>query len=81
MIVPVEADILTPLLIRRRLGITTFVAALIFAAVCVPFFLGLRRKRREPLVWGGRPLLIATAVILSLNVLWFGSVLIYNLFR
>jgi hypothetical protein len=81
MVLPVEVGILTPLLIHHRLGLAALVATLFFSAVCVPLFVGLRRKRRQQLLWGGRAFLIATGFVLSLNLLWFASVLMYNLFR
>ena len=81
MVLPVEADILDPALRHGRFILASIVAGFFFAVVFTPFFLAMRRRRREPVVWGGRGFLIATGVILVLNVLWFASILIYQLFR
>jgi len=81
MIVPVEADILDPVFHRGRFGLAVLVAIFFFAIVFTPFFLAVHRKRREPLAWRGRGLLIATGVILVLNFLWFALISIYQLFR
>ena len=81
MIVPVQVDILDPALRTGRFGGASIVFPLFFAAVFTPFWMSVRRRRREPLNWGSFGFLIATGVILSLDVLWFASVLIYQSFR
>jgi hypothetical protein len=81
MIVPVEADILDPVFRSGRFGIAALVAAFFFAIVFTPFLFAVHRRRREPLAWRGRGFLITTGVILVLNLMWFVSILIYQLFR
>jgi hypothetical protein len=81
MVVPVQVGVLTPPLQAGRFGAASLVFALFFAAVFTPFWMSVRRRRREPLLWGSLGGLVATGVILSLDVLWFASVLIYQLFR
>jgi hypothetical protein len=81
MVVPVEVGILDPALRGHRFVGASIVAAFFFAVVFAPFFLAVRRRRREPSVWRGGGFLIATGVILVLNIVWFASILIYQLFR
>ena len=44
------------------------IALLAFAVVFIPFFLALQRVRREPTKWSGRGYLVATGIILLLNL-------------
>jgi hypothetical protein len=81
MVVPIEVDILTPLLQRRRFAAVWGGGTVSFTVVFVPFLLAVLRRRREPSVWSGRGFLIATGSILVLNGLWFASVMVYQLFR
>jgi hypothetical protein len=81
MIVPVEADILHPLFLRGHFGLAALVAAFFSAIVFTPYFLAVRRRRREPQAWSGRGFLIATGVILVLNIIWFCCIIIFQFFR
>jgi hypothetical protein len=81
MVVPTQADILDPVLRGRRFVFASLVFALFLAAVLTPFLLSMRRRRREPFVWGSSGFLAATGAILCLDVLWFASIMIYQLFR
>jgi hypothetical protein len=84
MICPTEADILDPAFRSHRYGLAAVLAVAFFSVVFIPFFLAWRRFRREPTKWRGRGFLIATGVILTLNVfVWLAaiSISIYQLFR
>jgi len=81
MIMPLQVDILDPALRSGRFVAASLVFSLFFAAVFAPFWSSVRRRRREPQRWGSWGFLIATGVILALDVLWFASILIYQLFR
>jgi hypothetical protein len=81
IVFPVQADILDAALHARRFFAAGIVAVTCFAAVFVPFLLSLRRRRREPQLWANRGCLIATGIILVLDVLFLGTLLIYQAFR
>ena len=51
MVLPLEVDILDPLLRRRQFIIAGFVAAICFAMVFAPFLLSCRRRKHEPSAW------------------------------
>ncbi len=79
MIWPTEADILDSVFRAKRLGTAVLIFAVCFLIVAVPFFLSWGRVRRNPSVWTGRGYRIATVVILSINLFWFCTILIYQL--
>jgi hypothetical protein len=81
MVLPLEAGMLDVLLRQRRFVIAGIVAIVCFAVVFTPFLFSWRRRRRQPQMWRGRGYLIAAGVILTLNVLFVGTLFIYQLFR
>jgi len=81
MVVPLEADLLTVSLMHRQFLHAGFVAMTCFAVVFTPFLISLRRRERESQARRGRGYLIATGIILALNVLFVGTILIYQFFR
>ena len=81
MVLPLEADSLDVLLCHHQLAAAGCLAAVCFAIVLTPFLLSLRRRRREPQARRGRGYLVAAGVILTLNLLFVGTVFIYQLFR
>lgn len=76
MILPLEADMLDPLVRRGRVLHAAVFAAGCFLAVFLPFLACLRRRRREPNARRGRGYVVATAVILVLNLLFVGGLLV-----
>src|SRR6266516_3020413 len=78
---PIQVGVLEPGLRGGRSGMACLLFVLFFVAVFTPFWASVRRRRREPLLWGSSGFLIATGVILSLDILWFASIMIYQLFR
>ena len=74
MVFPLEADSLDVLLRQRRFVIAAEVAGACLAAVAIPYLLTLRRWRREPGMWRGRRLLVATGAILVLNLVFVGAI-------
>ena len=81
MVFPLQADMLDAALRGRRFFIAALVAAACFTAVFTPWLLSLRRRRREPQLWASRGYLIAAGVILVLDVLFVGTLFIYQLLR
>jgi hypothetical protein len=81
MVIPIEAGLLDPLLQARRFGPPSLVAAGFFAVVFLPFFFAVRRWRQEHSMYRGRNFLVATGVILTLNLVWLAFVLVYQLVR
>jgi len=81
MICPTEADILDVLLRRQKFLKASILAVLCFAVVFTPFFLSIRRRRREPHVLRPRAALWATGVILGLNVLAVGTLLVREVLK
>ena len=69
MIFPVEADLPFALFGGQRQPAALGFTALCFLVVATPFVISLLRRRKQPHVWGNRGDLIATAIILSLNVI------------
>ncbi len=69
MIFPTEADYLYVFHREQDFVRATLFAIVCFAIVFTPFFLAWRRWRRQPNVWKSRGYLIATLIILVLNVL------------
>lgn len=73
MVCPIEADILHVVLaVERKTALGGLIATCFFAAVFTPYLVSCRRHWRQPGVWQGRAYLIATSIILALNVLTFG---------
>jgi multisubunit Na+/H+ antiporter MnhB subunit len=68
MVWPTEADILFAAVHSYKNAWAAWIALLSFAVVFIPFFLALQRMRREPAKWSGRGYLVATGVILLLNL-------------
>jgi len=69
MVLPTEADLLVAALAQHKIGMAIAIAALCFSVVFTPFFFAWRRWRREPKKWKSRGYLIATGIMLLLNVL------------
>jgi predicted neutral ceramidase superfamily lipid hydrolase len=73
MVWPTESTILVTLITEKRLGMSMVVSIICFLAVILPWIASLRRHRREPNIWSGKGFLIATGVILMVNLLMVGS--------
>ncbi|HEY5910015.1 MAG TPA: hypothetical protein VJA21_05365 [Verrucomicrobiae bacterium] len=78
---PVQGGVLYPGLRDGRYGTVLILFFAFFAVASLPFWISVRRSRREPLTWGSRAFQIGTGVILSLDVVWFTSGMIYQLVR
>jgi hypothetical protein len=78
---PVQGGLLDPGLRAGHYGTVLLLFLIFFAVVFVPFWISVRRRRREKLSWGSRGFLVGAGVILGLDVLWFAATIIYQLFR
>ena len=78
---PIQGGVLDPGLRGGHFAMVFLIFAVFFGVVFTPFWISVRRRRREPLVWGSSGFLVATGVILGLDILWFTSIIIYQLFR
>ncbi len=81
LLVPVQSGVLDPGLRAGRYGAVVLLFLAIFGVASIPFWLSVRRRRREPRAWGSWGFLVGTGVILSLDVLWFTSVMVYQFLR
>lgn len=68
MVLPTGAAILLAAVHQHKYAWAAGIALLAFAVVFIPFFLALQRVRREPTKWSGRGYLVATGIILLLNL-------------
>lgn len=80
MIVPTQADILAGFVLQKRFDLAGLLVLGCFAIVAVPYVRSLQRHWREPQVWSGRGYLIATTVILVLDLTMI-SILFVQAFR
>ena len=69
MVFPVEADLLFVFLKGQQRPVALGFTAVCFLVVATPFVVSLLRRRKQPHVWANRGDLIATAIILSLNLI------------
>jgi hypothetical protein len=76
MIAPTQAGLLAGFVAQKRFDLAAVLALGCFAIVAIPYVRSFQRHRREPQVWSGRGHLIATSVILILNLLVLCTVLI-----
>lgn len=70
MVLPTEADLLIVLIHHKKLASGVAFCVICFCVVFTPFFFSWRKLRREPTKWRGNGYLIATGVILTMNLLF-----------
>jgi hypothetical protein len=77
MVAPLEADMLWSLVHYRRFAASVGCWLVCFLIVFIPFVFSWKRFRSHPTRWRGRGYLIATGLILTVN-LTFGVVAFYH---
>ena len=81
MVWPTEADLLDVLLRHRDFVKAALLEVACFAVVSTPLFLSVRRRRREPDVLRAKGCFWTAGAILVLNVIWAGTLFVYQWFR